>query len=167
MVYTVDTCTLCETKISEWECASSSRPRGDECGARPVTSNGHVLAIQNICPISFCYSFSVQPGKHDQLPQQIIQINLEVIQLSNHFATSEMPNHTSTMDASSNGVSQLEDFIHRANKAKIETAENGCDHRDESWEVMDGAKVKQIARDAQDEDEWVLFGKTEAEDKRG
>jgi hypothetical protein len=31
---------------------------------------------------------------------------------------------------------------------------------------MDGLKVKQIAQDAQDEGEWVIVGKTEAEKKR-
>ncbi|KAH4181950.1 hypothetical protein HBI81_217900 [Parastagonospora nodorum] len=62
----------------------------------------------------------------------------------------------------SNGMSQIEDFLIRASMANIETGESGSG---ESWEVMDGAKTKQVAQEGQDEVEWVLVGMTEKEKK--
>jgi hypothetical protein len=55
-------------------------------------------------------------------------------------------NHTKAKQA------QLEDFIHRAHEAKIQTQEPG--HGD-PWVLLDGEKVK----NAVDDDEWVVVGK--------
>jgi hypothetical protein len=63
----------------------------------------------------------------------------------------------------SNDISQIEDFLNRASMANIETGESGSG---ESWEVMDGAKAKQIAQEGQDEVEWVLVGMTEKEKEK-
>jgi len=62
--------------------------------------------------------------------------------------------------SSANGMSQIEDFLNRASKANIGTGEPGSG---ESWEVMDGAKAKQMAQEVEDECEWVIVGMTQKE----
>lgn len=62
--------------------------------------------------------------------------------------------------SSANGMSEIEDFLNCASEANIDTGEPGSG---ESWELMDGAKAKQIAQEAEDEYEWVIVGMTEKE----
>ncbi|KAH7384028.1 hypothetical protein DE146DRAFT_622805 [Phaeosphaeria sp. MPI-PUGE-AT-0046c] len=76
-----------------------------------------------------------------------------------------MPKAYTTFPSSQNGKgdeSHAQNLIERAHKAEIRTQEHGLGGQD--WEVVDGAKAKEIAKDAQDE-EWCLVGMMEAEKK--
>ena len=59
--------------------------------------------------------------------------------------------------------SQLEEFLHRANKANIRTEEAGSSKQEETWEVLDEDDAKKTAQDEQDKKEWVLVGKTQGD----
>lgn len=56
--------------------------------------------------------------------------------------------------------SALEEFLRRANKANIHTEEASSNDRAEAWEVLDEEKVKKVAEDEKDKEEWVLIGET-------
>jgi hypothetical protein len=66
--------------------------------------------------------------------------------------------------ARTGGISQLENFIRRANEAKIHTEESGFGGHTEAWEVLDRSKVKASAPDVQDEDEWVTVDKEQEQE---
>ena len=69
------------------------------------------------------------------------------------------------MNAKNGGASQLEDFIRLANEAKIHTEETGGGSHEENWQVIVAENAKKPTEDAQDKEEWVFVGKTEAEKK--
>ncbi|CAO2655457.1 Nn.00g105210.m01.CDS01 [Neocucurbitaria sp. VM-36] len=63
--------------------------------------------------------------------------------------------------------SQVEDFLHRANKAKIHTEETGSGMQEETWEViLDEDDAKKTTQDEMDKEEWVLVGRTEGDMQR-
>jgi hypothetical protein len=70
-------------------------------------------------------------------------------QPQNVMSISDLQTHVNRTKAKQ---AQLEDFIHRAHEAKIQTQEPG--HGD-PWVLLDGEKVK----NAVDNDEWVVVGK--------
>lgn len=65
---------------------------------------------------------------------------------------------TAPISQNGEGKTPLEKFIDRANSAGISTKETGSGGDD--WEVVDGAKAKKIAEDAEDK-EWYLVKKAE------
>jgi hypothetical protein len=70
-----------------------------------------------------------------------------------------MPIPTKSLPSQPNGsAAQLTDFIRRANDVNIRPAEPGSSKKDEAWEVVDGAAVKEA-------EEWIVIGKTEGEKK--
>ena len=71
------------------------------------------------------------------------------------------PARVPAKNASTNSaaISQLEDFLHRANKANIRTAEPSPGSKEETWEVLDRDVERSGSwnkRDENDRDEWVI-----------